>query len=105
MAHLDTLPEIATMADLIRAYPKTAQPAMALAQAVLRGPSELTEQQREFIFAFGSGLNACHYCHGAHTAAAEALGADAGLVAAAVADIEGVAIDARFKALLFSCAS
>ena len=73
---------------------------MPLAQEILRGPSPLTEEQREFLFAYGSGLNACHYCQGAHTAAAEALGADRQAIETALEDIDLAPLPDNFKVLL-----
>ena len=100
MAHLNTLPEKSTLLDVFSAYPALAKPALVLCQHILRGPSELSISQREFLFAFGSGLNACNFCYGSHTAAASALGVDGDLIRAAVADIEQASVDEEFKPLL-----
>ena len=100
MAHLNTLPENATLPDVFPVYPDIARPALALAQQILRGPSELTTQQREFLFAFGSGLNACHFCHGSHVAAAGALGADENALRSAVDDIDMAPVEENMKPLL-----
>ncbi|MBL4621197.1 MAG: hypothetical protein JKY89_02250 [Immundisolibacteraceae bacterium] len=100
MAHLTNLPDPADLVDLFRLYPETASLALPLAQQILRGPSPLSVLQRELLFAYGSGLNACHYCHGAHTAAAQALGLDQDLMAALIEDIDSAAIEDSFKPLL-----
>jgi uncharacterized peroxidase-related enzyme len=100
MAHLNSLPEDATLLDIFAAYPQLAGPALTLAQQILRGPSELSVQQREFLFAFGSGLNACHFCYGSHTAAAGALGADQNAIRAAVVNIDQAPVEEKFKPLL-----
>ncbi|RLA10037.1 MAG: peroxidase [Gammaproteobacteria bacterium] len=100
MANLIALPEPADLVDLFRLYPETAKVALPLAQHILRSDSPLTVMQRELIFAFGSGLNACHYCHGAHTAAAEALGLDTSLMASLLEDIDTAPIDEPFKPIL-----
>lgn len=100
MAHLQSLPEHARLADLLRSQPRIAAVALPLAQEILRGESALSVAERELLFAFGSGVNACHYCHGAHTAAAEALGIDRELVAAALDDIETAPVEERMKPLL-----
>lgn len=100
MAHLNHLPENASLPDVFAAHPEIAGPALALAQAILRGPSQLSTRQREFLFAYGSGLNACHFCHGAHTAAAAALGADQNAIRQAVDDIDLAPVDEEFKPLL-----
>jgi uncharacterized peroxidase-related enzyme len=100
MANLSNLPETADLVDLFQLYPDTAALAMPLAQHILRGDSPLSVMQRELIFAFGSGLNACHYCYGAHTAAAEALGLDTALMASLLENIDAAAIDEPLKPLL-----
>ena len=100
MANLTNLPNQADLSDLFQLYPETASLALPLAQQILRGPSPLSVVQRETLFAYGSGLNACHYCYGAHTAAAGALGLDENLMAALLEDIDSAAIDANFKPLL-----
>ena len=43
-------------------------------EVLLRGESPFTVQQRELMAAYVSGVNACRYCHGAHTAAAKQFG-------------------------------
>jgi uncharacterized peroxidase-related enzyme len=100
MAHLNTLPEQATLVDVLGALPDLAKTMATLSQQIMRGPSELTVPQREFIFAFGSGLNACHFCHGTHTAGAGALGVDEQSIRAAVEDIDSSPVDENFKPLL-----
>jgi uncharacterized peroxidase-related enzyme len=100
MAHLDTLPNAASLRDVFCAYPRPARLANALAHEILRGPGELSPAQREFLFAYGSGLNACHFCHGAHQAVAEHMGVAAGLIEAALAGIDTAPVEERFKPLL-----
>jgi AhpD family alkylhydroperoxidase len=39
-------------------------------EALLRGDSPFTVAEREMMAAYVSGVNACRYCQGAHTAAA-----------------------------------
>ena len=70
MAYLPSLPADAVLLDVFRAYPDTARPLMDYHQALLRGPSPLSVAERELIAAYVSGLNACGYCHGVHSAAA-----------------------------------
>ncbi|TBR12577.1 MAG: peroxidase [Rugosibacter sp.] len=100
MAQLKNLPESATLRDVMRTYPRLARVALPLAQEVLRGPGELTPAQRELLFAYGSGLNACHFCHGTHTAVAERLGVDRAAILGALDDIETAPVEARIKPLL-----
>lgn len=100
MAHLDKLPERATLLDVFRTVPQVAELANALADAVLRAPGALSPAEREFLFAYVSGLNACHFCHGTHTAVAGALGADVAVLRAAVADSQAPEVEPRLRPLL-----
>ncbi len=88
------------MRDLYRAYPATCKPLGEFTEAAMRGPSPLTQAQRELIAAYVSGLNACAYCHTTHVAVAEACGVEPDLIKALVADIETAPIDARMKPIL-----
>jgi AhpD family alkylhydroperoxidase len=74
MTYLPSLPGDAVLLDVFRACPGTSRPLLEYHQALLRGPSPLTVAERELIAAYVSGLNACRYCHGVHTATARAFG-------------------------------
>src|SRR5258708_15970712 len=78
MTYLPALPSDAVLLDVFRAYPGTARPLLDYHQALLRGPSPLSVAERELIAAYVSGLNACRYCHGVHTATAQAFGINEG---------------------------
>jgi uncharacterized peroxidase-related enzyme len=51
----------------------TAEPIRELTQILLRGPSTLTEAERELIATVVSNGNECKFCTAAHTAAADVL--------------------------------
>ena len=55
------------------AYPETEAPLNALAQALLRGPSSLTEGERELIATYVSARNECCFCSNIHAATARNL--------------------------------
>ena len=57
----------------------TAAPIRELTQFLLRGPSSLTEGERELIATVVSHRNECTFCSTAHTAAADVLLGDAPL--------------------------
>lgn len=99
MALLDKLPEPASLADLMAAYPDLAGLALPLAEHVLRGPSPLPPALRELLFAYGSALNACSFCTGMHRAVAEALGAAGDLIEALLADIDTAPVAERERPL------
>ncbi len=100
MPFLPSLPENAVLVDVFRAYPDTAGPLLDYHEALLRGPSPLSVAERELIAAYVSGLNACHYCHGVHTATAEAFGVCEGTLTALLADLDTAPVDERMKPIL-----
>lgn len=100
MAYLDSLPDDAVLMDVFRAYPQTSRPLLDYHEIVMRGPSAFTVAERELIAAYVSGVNSCSYCHGVHTATAEACGVPTGLVPAAVDDLEAAPVDERLRPVL-----
>ncbi|WP_425080919.1 carboxymuconolactone decarboxylase family protein [Ruegeria arenilitoris] len=66
----------------------------------MRGESKLSASERELIAAYVSGLNACSYCHDAHTVFARAYGIDPKLVKALMEDLHSAPVDQRFKPIL-----
>lgn len=54
-------------------YPDTAPALLGLAQAVLRGPSSLSEAERELLATAVSAENQCWFCARSHGAAARVL--------------------------------
>jgi uncharacterized peroxidase-related enzyme len=100
MTRLTSLHENAVLLDVFRAYPATSEPLLDYHETVMRGDSPFTVAEREFIAAYVSGLNSCGYCHGVHTATAEACGVPAGQVPAAVADLDAADVPARMRPVL-----
>lgn len=64
----------------------TGRPLIEYHEALLRGESPFTVAERETMAAYVSGVNACKYCHGAHTAAAKQFGVAEQLIADLLAD-------------------
>jgi uncharacterized peroxidase-related enzyme len=100
MPYLSSLPENGVLMDVFRTFPETSRPLLDYHELVMRGPSPLTVAERELIAAYVSGVNECGYCHGVHTAAAEACGVPVGLPPAAVRDLEAAPVDDRMRAIL-----
>jgi AhpD family alkylhydroperoxidase len=100
MTYLRSLPSQAVLRDVFAAFPRTSRPLLDYHQALLRGPSPFSVAERELIAAYVSGLNACDYCHGVHTATAQAFGVDQGLVVALLDDVDAAPVDARMKPVL-----
>jgi uncharacterized peroxidase-related enzyme len=100
MSYLPSLPDDASLEEVFKAFPETAAPLMDYHQALLRGPSPFSVAERELIAAYVSGLNACSYCHGVHTATAQAFGIDEQLVAALLNDVDAAPVDVQMKPVL-----
>ncbi len=81
--------------------PESGQHLYALAQALLRGDSPLTEAERELIAAFVSSRNDCMFCRNSHAAAARYLFRNSPEVVNFVLDdVQSAPIGDKLKALL-----
>jgi uncharacterized peroxidase-related enzyme len=78
----------------------SAQPIRELTQLLLRGPSTLTEGERELIATIVSHNNECKFCTTAHTAAADLLLGECETAAKIKEDIESSSLSEKMKALL-----
>lgn len=79
---------------------ESAQPIRELTQILLRGPSTLTEGERELIATVVSSGNNCTFCTTAHTAAADALLGDTDTASKVKRDISTAPVSDKMKALL-----
>jgi len=78
----------------------SAQPIRDLTQFLLRGPSTLTEGERELIATVVSSGNECKFCTTAHMAAADLLIGDNETALKVKEDISTAPVSAKMKALL-----
>ena len=89
MPHIKLHPEMPGIIALFDFNPETAKPLCELAEILLRGPSSLSQGERELIAAYVSLKNECTFCHNSHPAAARVwLGAKASLAAEVMKDPE-----------------
>ncbi len=101
MAHIKLPDGVPGILGPLMAYPESAAHLNGLAEAVLRGPSSLTEAEREMIAAFVSSGNDCYFCTNAHAAAARhLLGDDAALVDDVLNNGSSPEISEKMRALL-----
>ena len=100
MPYLSSLRFGASLIDVFKAFPATSTPLIEFHEVLLRGPSPFSAAERELIAAFVSGLNRCEYCHGVHTATAERLGVEAGLLPRIVQSGELDGVDAKLQPVL-----
>lgn len=78
----------------------SAAPIRELTQTLLRGPSTLTEGERELIATVVSHRNQCFFCTTAHTAAADILLGEEETAAKVKQDISTSPVSDKMKALL-----
>ena len=78
----------------------SAQPIRELTHLLLRGPSTLTEGERELIATIVSHNNECKFCTSAHTAAADMLLGECETAEKIKRDIETSPVTEKMKALL-----
>ncbi len=78
----------------------TAAPIRELTQLLLRGPSTLTEGERELIATLVSHRNECTFCTTAHTAAADILLGEEETTAKVKQDINTAPVSNKMKTLL-----
>ena len=78
----------------------SAAPIRELTQTLLRGPSTLTEAERELIATVVSHRNKCTFCTTAHTAAADILLGEEETAESVKKDINTAQVSDKMKALL-----
>ena len=100
MTHLRSLRAGASLVDVFKAFPSTSTPLIEFHEVLLRGPSPFTATERELIAAYVSGLNRCEFCHGVHTATAERMGVEAGLLPRIVRDGELTGVAPKLRPVL-----
>jgi uncharacterized peroxidase-related enzyme len=101
MPHIDIDATIPGIRSLVLFRPETGKPLYELVQILLRGPSPISDADRELIAAWVSHRNRCEFCAKSHAAAARCLyGNDAGIVDEVLVDMQHARISELLKALL-----
>ena len=98
--HIPVQEGLAGITGLLEYRLDTAKPIREMTQLLLRGPSTLSQGERELIASLVSHRNACRFCTTAHTAAAELLLGESDTVAAVKRDLESAPVSPKMKALL-----
>ena len=83
----------------------TAAPIRELTQVLMRGPSTLTEAERELIATIVSHRNECKFCSTAHTAAADVLLGEHDTCEKVKTDISTAPVSNKMKKLFSQLAS
>ncbi len=68
MSFFPSLPQDNDLLALWKRHNRGLEPLLAYHDAILRGPSQLSEGERELIAAYVSALNGCRFCFAAHRA-------------------------------------
>jgi uncharacterized peroxidase-related enzyme len=101
MAHIKVEKGIPGIRSLVLFRPETGKPLYDLAQVLLRGPSPLSEAERELIAAYVSYRNDCMFCMSSHAAAARCLyGEERNIVDDVLKDMQHSNVSDKMKALL-----
>lgn len=101
MAHIKVEEGIPGIRSLVLFRPETGKPLYDLAQVLLRGPSPLSEADRELIAAYVSHRNDCMFCRNSHAAAARCLYGEAeAIVDDVLLDMKQSSVSDKMKALL-----
>ena len=100
MPHIPLEEHLPGITGLLEYRKDSAQPIRELTQVLLRGPSTLTEGERELIATIVSHNNDCKFCTTAHTAAADKLLGECETSEAVKENIERAPVSEKMKALL-----
>lgn len=101
MAHINVEEGVPGIRSLVMFRPETGKPLYDLAQVLLRGPSPLSEAERELIAAYVSHRNDCMFCMSSHAAASRYLyGEEKNLVDEVLNDMQRSGVSNKMKALL-----
>jgi uncharacterized peroxidase-related enzyme len=100
MSFLPSSPGATNFRDVMQLYPARLVLMLRLIDDVMRGDSPLSVAERELIFAYGSGQNACDFCYHSHRPVAAAFGIDESLFDELMVSIDGSSVDERLKPVL-----
>ena len=100
MSFFKTLPPEAGPPYVYTLYPDIYGPWSEMSQAVMNGPSPLTQGERELIFAYAAGAVNCKLVHIAHSEVAYAWGVERGLVEKLLEDFDNTPIESKLRAML-----
>jgi uncharacterized peroxidase-related enzyme len=100
MAFFKSLPDGAGPANVFAKYPEIYSLWSNMSQALMNGPSPLSQGERELILAYAAGVAGCKFVYVAHSEAAYAWGVENGLLDQLLQDPEATPVDARLKPLL-----
>jgi len=99
MPFFKSLPENAGPPIVFTKYPEIYGPWSQMSEALMNGPSPLSQAERELILAYAAGVAGCQFVYVAHSEVAYARGIENGLIERLLNDPE-TPVEARLKPLL-----
>lgn len=100
MPFFKSLPENAGPPAVFARHPELYGPWSEMSQALMNGPSPLSEAERELILAFAAGVAGCRFVYVAHAEVAYAWGVPEGTLDRLLEDIASAPVEPRLKPLL-----
>ncbi|MGD9882595.1 MAG: carboxymuconolactone decarboxylase family protein [Reyranella sp.] len=100
MPFLKSLPADAGPANVFSRYPDIYGAWAKMSQALMNGPSPLSQGERELMLAYAAGVAGCRFVCVAHSAVAYAWGVAPGTVERLLEDPGTAPVEARLKLLL-----
>jgi uncharacterized peroxidase-related enzyme len=100
MSFFKSLPADAGPPSVYTKYPEIYGPWSDMSQAVMNGPSPLSQGEREMIFAYASGVAGCEFVYVAHSEVAYAWGIENGVIERLLENPDNAPVESRLKALL-----
>jgi uncharacterized peroxidase-related enzyme len=102
MSFFKSLPDNAGPGNVFTTYPDIYHLWSNMSQALMNGPSPLSQGERELILAYAAGVAGCKFVYVAHSEAAYAWGIEAGVIDRLLEDPDTAPIEAHLKPLLAS---
>lgn len=100
MPFFKSLPPDAGPPVIYQKYPEIYAAWSKMSEAMMNGPSPLSQGERELIFAYAAGVAGCEYVYVAHSEVAYAWGFQNGVLDDLLKNPDTAAIDAKLKPLL-----
>lgn len=100
MPFFKSLPANAGPPSVFTAYPEIYGAWSKMSEALMNGPSPLSQGERELILAYAAGVAGCAFVYAAHSEVAYAWGVERGVLDQLLKDPEKAPVEARLKALL-----
>lgn len=100
MPFVKSLPENAGPPAIFNQYPEIYAGWSQMSQALMNGPSSLTQGERELILAYAAGVGGCEFVYVAHSEVAYAWGIENGVIERLLQDPDSAPLGPRLQPLL-----